>query len=35
MDRMSYETAKAYEAIFEGQNGHLRQKNAFFWDLFK
>ena len=27
------ESIAAYEANFEAPNGHLRQKNAFFWDI--
>ena len=27
------ESTTAYEAVFDAQNGGLRQKNAFFWDI--
>jgi hypothetical protein len=28
------EPAAAYDLVFDAQNGDLRQKNAFFWDIF-
>ena len=27
------EPPAAYEAVFDAQNGDLRQKNTFFWDI--